>query len=252
MALESSHLIVPDWPAPANIRALITTRHGGVSHAPYASLNLGRFVGDEPAAVAENRRRLAALLPRAPLWLRQVHGTEVLRAEDWIDAPPAAEIGADAAHTSKIDLPCAVMMADCLPVLFCDAAGSEVAAAHAGWRGLCAGVLENTVAAMSSRPDSLIAYMGPAIGPAQFEVGAEVREAFIAVDAGAAAAFTPQPQPGKYLADIYLLARQRLARAGLRQVYGGDYCTVSDDYRFFSYRRERTTGRMAALIWRTD
>src|SRR5260221_4299531 len=244
-------LIVPDWPAPGNIRALAPIRHGGVSVDRCPSLNLGLHVGDDPAAVAETRRRLTAVVPGVPLWLRQVHGTRVLRGEDWIDPPPAAEIGADAAHAAAVDLPCAVMMADCLPVLFCDRAGTEVAAAHAGWRGLCAGVLENTVAAMRAEPDSLLAWLGPAIGPTKFEVGGEVREAFMAVDANAAAAFTALPSAGKFLADIYLLARQRLARAGLGRVYGGGYCTVSEEARFFSYRRDKTTGRMAALIWRT-
>src|SRR5260221_9191997 len=201
-------LIVPDWPAPGNIRALATSRHGGVSVGPCASLNLGLHVGDDPAAVAENRRRLTAVLPRVPLWLRQVHGTRVLRAEDWIDTLPAAEIDADAAHAAAVDLPCAVMMADCLPVLFCDRAGTEVAAAHAGWRGLCAGVLENTVAAMRAEPDSLLAWLGPAIGPTKFEVGGEVGEAFKAVASNGAAAVRAPPWGGEIFVQNYTVAVQ--------------------------------------------
>jgi polyphenol oxidase len=247
MELPAANVITPTWPAPATIRALITTREGGVSRGPYASLNLGMHVGDDAQAVMENRRRLTRLLPRGPHWLQQVHGNCVLRVTE---SSPAASAAADAIHSSAVNQPCAVLVADCLPVLFCDSAGTEVAAAHAGWRGLCAGVLENTVAAMSARPESLMAYLGPAIGPEHFEVGSEVRAAFMAVDEGAAAVFRPQPAPGKFLADIYALARQRLTRAGVTQVYGGSHCTVSEPARFFSYRREGKTGRMAALIWR--
>jgi polyphenol oxidase len=250
MSKPEAHLIVPPWPAPANIKTLITTRHGGVSTAPYDSLNLGMHVGDDLSAVAENRRRLQLHLPHAPAWLRQVHGTHVLRAESIANSGLLEEVGADASHTSATGLPCAVMIADCLPVLFCDQAGTQVAAAHAGWRGLCAGVIENTVTAMAADPQSLMAYLGPAIGPEKFEVGSEVRDAFIAVDARAASAFKPRPANGKFLADIYMLARQRLARAGVEQVYGGDFCTVTETARFYSYRREGKTGRMAALIWR--
>ena len=250
--LHESHHIVPAWPAPANIKALITTRNGGVSIGAYASLNLGMHVGDEMAAVEENRRRLGAILPRAPMWLQQVHGTRVLCADGPAQGTANATPTADAVRTTAINQPCAVMMADCLPVMFCNDAGTEVAVAHAGWRGLCAGVLENTVAAMSASPQSLMAYLGPAIGPAQFEVGSEVRDAFVAVEDCAAAAFTPRVTAGKFVANIYLLARQRLALAGVSRVYGGDYCTVSDGARFFSYRRDGKTGRMAALIWRGE
>ena len=250
MPLAKTHLIVPAWPAPANIKALITTRHGGISEGPFASLNLGMHVGDKPAAVAENRCRLSAILPRAPVWLRQVHGTAVVRAEDWAETTSTGEAEADAVLASTPDLPCAVMMADCLPVLFCDQAGTRVAVAHAGWRGLCAGVLENTVAAMVAEPQSLMAYLGPAIGPAKFEVGSEVRDAFMAADSRSASAFAPLPLAGKFLADIYLLARQRLVRAGVTRIYGGNFCTVTEAERFFSYRREGNTGRMAAVIWR--
>lgn len=242
--------IVPDWPAPAGVRALLTTRSGGVSVAPYASLNLGDHVGDDPAAVAANRLRLRRVLVGAgdPVWLEQVHGTRVVDAA--LERAGAAPAKADAAFARRPGVCCVVMTADCLPVLFCDTAGSVVAAAHAGWRGLCAGVLEQTVAAMAVPACTLLAYLGPAIGPQAFVVGDEVRAAFVAHDALAAAAFSPQAA-GKWLADIYLLARQRLAACGVDQVYGGTWCTVSDADRFFSYRRDGRTGRMASLIWRS-
>jgi len=237
--------IEPDWPAPPGVRALVTTRHGGVSTGPYSGLNLGAHVGDAPEAVAENRRRVAAGLPAMPLWLEQVHGTEVVVAD-------AAQPGtrADAAFTRRAGAVCAVMVADCLPVLFCDDRGTVVAAAHAGWRGLAGGVLENTVRAMGVPPAQLMAWLGPAIGPAAFEVGGEVREAFCARQPEAAGAFAPGVVPGKWMADIFRLARLRLAAAGVGRVYGGGVCTVSDPARFYSYRRDGTTGRFAALVWR--
>jgi hypothetical protein len=235
--------IIPDWPAPPRVRALITTRTGGVSRGPYASLNLGDHVGDDPRAVAENRRLLRRHLPAEPRWLAQVHGTRVVRAES-VAGPEQA----DAAYTSAPDTVCAVMTADCLPVLLCDADGTEVAIAHAGWRGLAQGVVERTVAAMARRPEHLLAYLGPAIGPAAFEVGDEVRAAFLARGAAAGSAFRPHGA-GKWLADIYELARQRLRGAGVERVSGGDYCTVADGARFFSYRRDKVTGRMASLVW---
>lgn len=235
--------IVPGWPAPARVRALITTRSGGVSVGPYASLNLGEHVGDDPLAVAENRRRLVRHLPAEPFWLSQVHGTRVLRAEG---AAPGAE--GDAAFTREKDVVCAVMTADCLPVLLCDAAGSVVGVAHAGWRGLAGGVAQATVAAMGVPPDSLLAYLGPAIGPGAFEVGDDVRAAFLHQTAEAARGFVPHGA-GKWLADLYELARQCLRQAGVGKVFGGGYCTVAEPQRFFSYRRDKTTGRMAALIW---
>ena len=242
--------IVPDWPAPAGVRALLTTRAGGVSRAPYASLNLGDHVGDDPAAVASNRLRLRQTLVGAgdPVWLEQVHGTRVIDACR-VRAGGAPE-QADAAFARQPGVCCVVMTADCLPVLFCDATGVVVAAAHAGWRGLCAGVLEQTVAAMAVPAHSLLAYLGPAIGPQAFVVGDDVRSAFVARDAAAAAAFSPQAT-GKWLADIYLLARLRLAACGVGRVYGGTWCTVGDVDRFFSYRRDGRTGRMASLIWRS-
>lgn len=240
--------LVPDWPAPPGVRALITSRAGGVSAGCHASLNLGRHVGDAPEAVEENRRRLYAALPAPPLWLNQVHGTAVLGVDAATDRTVIHT--ADAAVTILRGQPCAVMVADCLPVLFCDRAGTCVAAAHAGWRGLAAGILEQTVAAMPANPADLMAYLGPAIGPQAFEVGAEVREAFLAQDAGCHSAFaTPEDRPGKYLADLFLLARRRLQAAGIGSIYGGADCTYSSPQRFYSYRRDGQTGRMAALVW---
>jgi YfiH family protein len=237
--------IVPHWPAPPTVRALITTRNGGVSSGPYASMNPADHVGDAPEAVAENRRLLRALVPREPLWLKQVHGTAVADADGLTARAPEA----DAAISRSPRRVCAVLTADCLPVLLCDDAGSVVGAAHAGWRGLRAGVIEATVARMAVPAQGLLAYLGPAIGPRAFEVGAEVRAAFTAGDAAAAAAFAPAAAPDKWLADLYLLARLRLARLGVHRVFGGGDCTYSDSTRFFSYRRDGATGRMASLIW---
>jgi len=239
-------LITPDWPAPAGVKAIVTTRLGGVSLAPYDSLNLGGRVGDLTSAVTENRRRLHALLPAEPRWLNQVHGVKVCDADIG-----GADAEADAICSHRIGVPCAVMTADCLPVLLTDRAGSVVAAAHAGWRGLCNGVLEACVAAMHVAPAEIIAWLGPAIGPEHFEVGPEVQEAFMRQDDAASLAF--QPGNGdRLMANIFLLARQRLMQAGLPAgaIYGGDFCTVSDAARFFSYRRDGVTGRMASLIWR--
>lgn len=235
--------IVPDWPAPASVRALVTTRTGGVSAGAYASLNLATHVGDDPAAVAENRRRLRALLPAEPLWLSQVHGTTVARAED------AAEgVAADAAFTRRAGRVCAVLTADCLPVLLCNDAGTVVAAAHAGWRGLAGGVIETALRATNEPPARLLAWLGPAIGPQAFEVGAEVRATFLAHSPDAAAAFAAK-ENGKWLADLYRLAEQRLNALGVSRVYGGGRCTFLEADCFYSYRREKTTGRMASLIW---
>jgi len=237
-------LIVPDWPAPPNVRAAVSTRVGGVSAAPYDSFNLGAHTEDLPEHVAENRRRLrqALRLPAEPAWLTQVHGVEVVRAE-------VAPAEADAAWTDRAGTVCAILTADCLPVLFCDEGGEAVAAAHAGWRGLASGVLEATVAAMGRAPRTLMAWLGPAIGPDAFEVGAEVVDRFLVHDAGAADCFRPSPQ-GRWLADLYGLARRRLHRFGLERIYGGGFCTFHDRARFFSYRRDSRTGRMASLIWR--
>lgn len=235
-------VIRPDWPAPGRVQACMTLRTGGVSEAPWTSLNLGDHVGDDPVHVAANRAHLAGMLPAAPVWLTQVHGTRV------------AELGrdkdfrADAAVARTAGQVCAVLTADCLPVLLCDRAGTVVAAAHAGWRGLAAGVLEATVAAMQVPPGEIIAWMGAAIGPQAFEVGDEVRDAFVARHAGAVAAFAPHA-PGKWLADIYALARLRLGAAGVQAVHGGGHCTFRETDSFFSYRRDGATGRMAALVW---
>ncbi|CQJ62018.1 purine nucleoside phosphorylase YfiH [Yersinia rohdei] len=238
-------LIFPDWPIPAGVKACSTTRHGGISEFPYDSLNLGTHVGDIAANVVANRQCLVeqAGLPQMPVWLEQVHGTRVLH----LDGAAISDLQADAVYSRVAGQVCAVMTADCLPVLFCSLAGDEVAAAHAGWRGLCAGVLEQTLAQFTAAPSSIIAWLGPAIGPHQFEVGEEVKQAFINIDAQSAAAFTPFGT--QYLADIYLLARLRLQALGIHAIYGGDRCTVSEKQQFFSYRRDGITGRMASLVW---
>ena len=239
-------LLFPDWPAPARVRAACTTRIGGVSQGPYASLNMGRSSGDVSEAVSENRRRVhqALSLPAEPCWIRQVHGA---RAVQMPQAAPEPE--ADASFTIQPGVVCAVQAADCLPVLLCDQAGTVVAAAHAGWRGLAGGVLERTVAALPVPPGDLLAWLGPAIGPEAFEVGQEVREAFLAADAAAVQAFRPGALAGKYYADLFALARMRLARAGVHRVCGGGVSTHADPARFYSYRRDGASGRMAALIW---
>jgi YfiH family protein len=244
--LSSPPWFVPDWPVPEEVRSLITSRNGGVSQGVYSSLNLGDHVGDDPFAVAANRALLKDVLECDPVWLEQTHGTRIVDAARFhtADQPPPA----DAAFSRKAGVVCVVMTADCLPVLFCDDSGSVVAAAHAGWRGLLAGVLEETVAAMGVPGKNLMAYLGPAIGRQAFEVGDEVRSAFVSVDEKAAAAFRPS-LPGKWLADIYLLARQRLAGQGVERVFGGSFCTVSEADRFFSYRRNGQTGRMASMVW---
>ena len=238
--------ITPEWPAPANIRAICTTRQGGVSHAPYDTLNLGDHVGDDPYLVARNRMIVGDVLqlPTEPLWLQQVHGIDVTRM-DVGDCYPQG----DASIALRTGQVCVIMTADCLPVLFCDKAGTRVGAAHAGWRGLQAGVLENTLAALAADPANILAWLGPAIGPTAFEVGAEVREAFMQDHPTAEQAFKPSTYAGKWLADIYMLARQRLNLAGVSDIYGGDLCTYTDAKRFFSYRRDGQTGRMGSFIW---
>ncbi len=239
--------IVPDWPAPPCIKAVITTRAGGCSTGPYAGLNLGLRTGDDANAVAANRARLRAALPQEPRWLRQVHGSAVADADALTTGMPEA----DASIARSPRTVCAVLVADCVPVLFTNRAGTMVAIAHAGWRGLAAGVIEHSIAAIGGRPGDLMAYLGPGIGPQAFEVGPEVREAFVADDPRDAAAFTPRA-PGKWLADLFGLAHRRLRRAKVEHVFGGGTCTYSDPARFYSYRRDRTTGRMAALIWREE
>ena len=232
----------PDWPAPVRVRACVTTRGGGVSQGAFEGLNLGDHVGDDPAAVAQNRARLSAALGCQPAWLSQVHGIAVAEAD------PAVVPEADASWTAAPGIACAVMTADCLPVLFCDRAGTRVAAAHAGWRGLAQGVLEATLERLAVPADQVLVWLGPAIGPAVFEVGPEVREAFVRQHAEAAGAFRPSARPGHLLADIYALARIRLAARGVTAVHGGGGCTVTDP-RFYSYRRAARTGRFASLIW---
>ncbi len=251
-------LILPDWiGAPAGVGAFATARTGGVSMAPYDDgsgsgadgFNLGMNSGDAPATILHNRLLLRAHLPSDPVWLQQVHGATVVDAA--LAAGAALPPAADASFTSKAGVVCVVLTADCLPVLFCDAAGGVVGAAHAGWRGLAAGVLENTIAAMQAAgARDLLAWLGPAIGPTRFEVGADVHAAFTARDPRSSAAFRPvAQQPGKYLADLYHLARLILADNGVRRIAGGAFCTASQAQRFFSYRRDHRTGRMASLIW---
>lgn len=238
-------LIVPEWPISEGVAACSSTRIGGVSKGAWESLNLGAHCGDNADHVDENRMRMFAEggLPSKPIWLEQVHGIDVLR----LTGEPYASKRADASYSNTPGTVCAVMTADCLPVLFCNRAGTEVAAAHAGWRGLCAGVLEETVACFADHPDNIIAWLGPAIGPLAFEVGPEVREAFIDKDPQAVSAFQAVGQ--KYMADIYQLARQRLNNVGVTQLFGGDRCTFTETGDFFSYRRDKTTGRMASFIW---
>ena len=248
---NSVDMITPDWTTPANVRALLTTRVGGYSLPPYDSFNLGAHVGDTPAAVARNRAVLSGRLPAEPIWLSQVHGVDVADAAELAtDAAGKPVPVADAIVARVPGRVCVVMTADCLPVLLCDDAGTVVGAAHAGWRGLADGVLEATIARMGVAPGKLRAWLGPAIGPACFEVGSEVRDAFVAGDPAASLAFTPRADGhGKWLCDIYLLARQRLQRLDITAISGGEACTVSGGDRFFSYRRDGVTGRMASLIW---
>jgi len=239
-------LIFPDWNAPKNVRALTTTRRGGVSVGPYAGLNLGDHVKDDPEHVTQNRQALIKELglPCNPQWLSQVHGIDLIEAQD-----DAVCREADGCWSNETGQACIVMTADCLPVLFADGDGKRVAAVHAGWRGLLDGILEQAVAGFE-KPENLYVWLGPAIGPEAFEVGGEVRDQFVEVQAQADQAFTPVvASSGKYLADIYKLARQRLSSVGVSFVSGGEYCTYTDSERFYSYRRDGVTGRMASLIW---
>jgi len=237
--------IVPDWPAAKRVRSLVTTRAGGVSSGRFAGLNLSARVGDDPQRVERNRAILRACLPADPAWMRQVHGSAVI---------DAAEVGpdtqADGAVTRAAGPVCVVMSADCLPIFLSERAGRAAGIAHAGWRGLSGGVVENVVRAMGGSPRGLIAFIGPGIGAHRYEVGEDVRGAFVDQDHGAEESFAPRPD-GKYFADLDRLARRRLAAAGVTEVYGGGYCTASDE-RFFSFRRDGTTGRMASLIWLED
>jgi YfiH family protein len=246
--------IVPSWPAPKHVRAFVTTRDGGVSEGPWAGaegggMNLGLGSGDDREKVLANRALLRDHLPSEPAWLRQVHGKHVVAAAQ-VESPHAIE--ADASYATTPGQVCAILVADCMPVLFCNRDGTRVAAAHAGWRGLAAGVLEETIAASGLVPDETMAWIGPAIGPSRFEVGDDVRDAFIAKSeadvAAVTAAFKPHA-PGKWLADLPTLAAIRLASCGVHEVRASGLCTASDAERFYSYRRDGVTGRMAALIW---
>ena len=252
--------IRPNWPAPDRVRAVCTTRAGGCSDGPWSSLNLGERCGDDPEHVRRNRQRLAEHLPALPQWLRQVHGAAVARHPGKPRGEPGAKSGAEPGTEPEAALEadalvafepgrvCAVLAADCLPVLFCDRAGSRVAAAHAGWRGLAGGVLEATVQALETDPANVLAWLGPAIGPAVYEVGDEVAEAFRAsLGADFSAAF--RERGDRWLLDLYAVARLKLAAAGLRDVSGGGLCTYSDPARFFSHRRDSVSGRQASLIW---
>lgn len=233
-----------DWPAPANVKTLITTRNGGISEGVYRSLNLGSHVGDRPEHVEHNRQTVQAHISAPVVYLNQIHSTTVVQAAEYIGQSPDADAAVDNTATAA----CAAMTADCLPVLFCDKAGTVVAAAHAGWRGLAAGILQNTIAAMNVPPIEIMAYLGPAIGPDAFEVGQDVYDAFCAQSHQTEQAFEPIGS-GKYLADIYALARLTLQREGVSMIYGGTHCTVLERDTFFSYRREKQTGRMASIIW---
>ena len=247
--------IKPHWPAPATIHTLVTTRQGGISSSPYDSLNLGDHVGDQPPLVIANRQILRKQLPAEPLWLKQIHSIQVSTPKIRQQSSSTL-IEADAAVTNIPDEVLVVMSADCLPVLFSNANGTVIGAAHAGWRGLCGGVLENTVSEMlklapQSSANDLIAWMGPAIGPESYEVGEDVVGRFQECRLhDMQKCFLPiANKPGKYLADIYQLARDRLKKVGVVAIYGGDQCTVQDGERFFSYRRDGVTGRFASLIW---
>jgi YfiH family protein len=257
-AIHGLRVLVPNWPAAPVIGAFCSTRGGGVSKAPFDSLNLGRYVNDEAAAVSENRARVRSLLPDEPVWLKQVHGTRVWDADL---AHTEAIIEADAAVTSKPNTVLTVMAADCLPVLISSLDGGVIGAAHAGWRGLLGGVLENTVNEMQAKTGlsdagQYLAWLGPAIGPRAFEVGEEVRAAFHehaqkhALPSPSEAFIAVDNKPGKYWADLYQLARQRLLSKGLTHIYGGEFCTVRDQTDFFSHRRDDLSGRFAAFIWR--
>lgn len=240
---DSWDWITPSWPVPNHVKALSTTRTGGISLAPFDALNLGAHVNDETSHVEHNRKVLSAYLPEEPLWLNQVHGVQVIQGVEYNGV-----CNADASTTQALNQVCAVMTADCLPVLFCNERGTQVAAAHAGWRGLLDGVLERTVSEFKDA-NGMMAWLGPAIGPDAFEVGQEVKDGFCAKDSASESCFKPSLQANKWFADLYGLARLRLKAAGVEQVFGGEYCTFSDEARFFSYRRDGVTGRMATCIW---
>ena len=239
--------IIPNWPAPPGVRVVTTTRSGGASRPPYESLNLGAGAGDAPAAVALNRTRLRSLLGlgHEPCWLRQVHGSRVVRAAPYNRAPTA-----DASVGEAGSPPCAVLTADCLPVVLCDASGTRIGVAHAGWRGLGSGVIASCAGSMDRPGRDLLAWLGPAIGPESYEVGPEVRDACLAATPGARPAFVPSPtRAGRWFADLYAIATCQLQSLGIARIYGGNFCTFGDRIRFFSHRRDGTTGRFATLAW---
>lgn len=248
MHIPATKLLSPTWPAPDRVQACTTTRTGGVSQGNYASLNLSLRSGDDPNAVHTNRARLRAHipLPQEPYWLAQVHGSRLLAAHT-----PQTDRGADASWTNQAGVVCAVMTADCLPVLFCADDSSCVAAAHAGWRGLAGGVLETTAQGLPVTPQRLLAWLGPAIGATAYEVGDEVRDVFLTHDPAADCGFTGSPN-GRWYCDLYALARLRLTQLGISRIYGGDYCTFTEPALLYSYRRDGVaSGRMASLIWLT-
>jgi len=249
----AENFLIPDWPAPAQVKSAIILRSGGCSRAPFESNNLALHVEDNASDVQKNRDGLvdSLALPAQPLWLNQCHGT------DLVYVPQASQAAsADGSYSDTANTVCAILTADCLPVLFCNQSGSQVAAAHAGWRGLCGGILRKTVATFKHSPDQVMAYLGPAIGPQVFEVGAEVLQAFLHSAQNAqhnqaviAAFKAVDGSADKYLADLYALARAELAASGVIEIYGGNYCSYSDSERFYSYRRESKTGRNASLVW---
>jgi YfiH family protein len=243
---NSIAFIHPNWPAPSNVKALQTTRNGGVSSGAFASLNMGAHVGDDPIAVAKNRQLLSPYLPSEPVWVNQVHGTDVIDA-----ATSSCLQNADASFATRSNVVCVTMTADCLPLLLCDTKGTVVAAVHAGWRGLCDGVIEAAIAKLQVPPSEILVWLGPAIGPNAFEVGNDVKSQFVEKDSQAELAF--KPHADKWLCNLYLIAKQRLNNLGVTQVYGAsvneEFCTYTDASRFFSFRRDNVTGRMASMIW---
>ena len=240
---NNKHWLTPDWPAPPNVHAATTLRSGGVSRDHFASLNPATHVGDNAELVSQNRQIIKTMLnlPSEPVWLNQTHSNKVVRAFTISTPPPA-----DASYTDRRRVVCVVMTADCLPLLVCSTDGVEVAAIHAGWRGLLNGIIDNTINALRNK--EVLAWLGPAIGPERFEVSAELRSEFLAKSSKNESAFRPHGQ-NKWLADIYQLARLNLAELGINNVYGGNFCTATDHERFYSYRRDKITGRMATLIW---
>ncbi|WP_217874554.1 peptidoglycan editing factor PgeF [Pseudoalteromonas shioyasakiensis] len=239
-------MITPAWTAPKTVSALSTTRQGGVSVAPFDSFNVGLHVGDDEQAVLANRALLTNQLPNPAVWLNQTHSSDVVEVDELSDLSEVRS--ADALYTRLVKQPLAIMTADCLPVLLCSSSGDEVAAVHGGWRGLAQGILASTVSHFQAPASDIIAWLGPAIGPLQFEVGQEVKECFCSQNPVHQQAFTAKHE--KYMADIYLIARQQLAQLGVVNIYGGEHCTATDKTQFFSYRRDGQTGRMASLIWR--